>query len=344
MLRFPILSGACSYSMKLVMFNNGTLMSNDGGFVLALAHLCKAARHYGLLKVEWHDFDWLPAQHGRKPPLVTKVHAKADHDALLRHFLMAFGVPASKFSRQPRPALPSRSKTTIGSRPINVTSDYHEAMCAQHASDDKSGFSQGNAIDAVLRQLSSKETPAVTAGCSKTTKRSAKPLVEVTPLQLLSLFKRELIADDPELNFNYAGFFQLCAGMLLDAVKHAVIDFLPDPDVRPCHIRCGYDLIHFLLLDDAAETSARSEPIVTSLLGPAAAAMQTVIEKEGKKFTQDAYDQSSGRILKHLRPQFTPRETGPMHVQGRATFEARGMKLGTRINAPIYDPTSTMED
>ncbi|KAK3637581.1 hypothetical protein LTR56_013584 [Elasticomyces elasticus] len=337
MLRFPLMPGVLVHSMKTVMYKNGTLMANDGAVVLAAAHLYKAARHYGLIS-EWHDMDWLLAQHGSKQPLVIKASVNADSDALLRHYLIAMGVPASTFARKPRPGLPPRGKITTGSRPINVTSDFHDFMCAQQDAEDKQGQTRGETMDVVIQQLADK---AVASDSSP--KRKGTTDVAMTPVQLLSIYKAEIIADEPKLNFDYIGFLELCAKILLGDVKNAVIDYLPDPSVRPCSIRCGYELVHFLLLD-AAETVTRGHAIDSSLIAPAAIAMQAIIRAEGKKFTREAYNKSSGRIPKHLRPHFAQREQGFMHAQQRAIFEARGMKLGTRVNAPLYDPLATMDD
>ncbi|KAK5713786.1 hypothetical protein LTR17_017470 [Elasticomyces elasticus] len=312
MLRFPLMPGVLVHSMKTVMYKNGTLMANDGAVVLAAAHLYKAARHYGLIS-EWHDMDWLLAQHGSKQPLVIKVNTNADNDALLRHYLIAMGVPPSTFARKPRPGLPPRGELTTGSRPVNVTSDFHDFMCAQQDAEDKQGQTRGETMDVVMQQLADK---AVASDSSP--KRKGTTDVAMTPVQLLSIYKAEIIADEPKLNFDYIGFLELCAKILLGDVKNAVIDYLPDPSVRPCSIRCGYELVHFLLLD-AAETATRGRAIDSSLIAPAASAMQAIIRAEGKKFTLEAYNKSSGRIPKHLAEQCQPEHLGQSQSDKRCS-------------------------
>ncbi|KAK5745899.1 hypothetical protein LTR17_001028 [Elasticomyces elasticus] len=345
MLRFPLMPGKMMHTAKLNHLSNGTMLVNDGAIVLAVAHLYKAATHYGLLTESWHDMDWLLAQHGSKQPLVTKLNIKADHDAILRHYLMALGVPASTFSRNARPELPRWDKIVTGGRSVHINSDFHIAMCAQVQETKKrlgplSTRVHCEAVDVVLRQLADKA--AATSTHKKSSNQSSTSM-SVTPIQLLSLYKAEFIADEPKLNFNYIGFLELCANMLLTEVATAVITYLPEPEMRPCKISCGYELVHFLLLD-AAETTARGLSITSSVIAHAATAMQAVITGNSKTFTQQAFNVSSGRIPKHLRPHFSQREVGFTEAQYHRILQGRGIKLGTRMNHPMYDPLATLDD
>ncbi|KAK3618896.1 hypothetical protein LTR22_026187 [Elasticomyces elasticus] len=313
MLRFPM-PGKMTHTAKLNHFSNGTMLVNDGAIVLAVAHLYKAAIHYGLLTKSWHGMDWLLAQHGSKQPLVTKLNIKADHDASLRHYLMALGVPASTFSRNVQETM-----KRLGPPSTRVHCE---------------------AVDIVLRQLADK---AAATSTQKKSNNQPATSVSVAPTQLLSLYKAEFIADEPKLNFNYLGFLELCANMLLTEIATAVIAYLPRPKVRPCKISCGYELVHFLLLG-AAETTARGLLITSSVIAHAATAMQAVITGNSEKFTQQAFNVSSGRIQKHLRPHFTQGEAGFMEAQYHRILQERGIKLGTRMNHPMYDPLATLDD
>lgn len=79
-----------------VMLRDSVDIVNDGILLLALAHLYKACRYYGLVS-EWHDMEFVCVIQDGKQPLVTKTHAKVDPHAVARHYPMALGVSATAF-------------------------------------------------------------------------------------------------------------------------------------------------------------------------------------------------------------------------------------------------------
>lgn len=58
----------------------------------------------------------------------------------------------------------------------------------------------------------------------------------------------------------------------------------------------------YRLLDDAATATSQSKSLVNSKMEIAARLMENVIAVQGNKFSIDAFNQSSGRIPKNLRP------------------------------------------
>ena len=50
---------------KIIVHLGSTYMVNECCFVLAIAHLYKACKHYGLLNVDWKDMDWFLDIHGK---------------------------------------------------------------------------------------------------------------------------------------------------------------------------------------------------------------------------------------------------------------------------------------
>lgn len=55
----PVTAGVKLYKNKVALHVFGTMIANDGAVVLAIVHLYRAARYYGLVKSAWHDMDFL---------------------------------------------------------------------------------------------------------------------------------------------------------------------------------------------------------------------------------------------------------------------------------------------
>jgi len=109
--RLPTLGCGMLQPVQCKMLVNGVNEANDGPELLSIAHLYKACRYYCLVG-EWHDMDFIFANHEVLQPLVTKTNATADPHAIPRHYYIALGGSATAFasSKTYRPEIPSRRR------------------------------------------------------------------------------------------------------------------------------------------------------------------------------------------------------------------------------------------
>lgn len=125
-----------------------------------------------------------------------------------------------------------------------------------------------------------------------------------TPLQLLSTLKKHSIADEPQLNFDYITFLESCFSLMTSIISSARCNMPRDSKVH--QIEVGYELVDYLLWD-AAEALTSGHPSQTTAIKHAAATIQGFIQTDGKRFSKEAFDQSSGRIPEHKRHNFAKR-------------------------------------
>ncbi|KAK4539781.1 hypothetical protein LTR36_010369 [Oleoguttula mirabilis] len=265
----PAHAGAILGDLKIGMHNVGCKIANHCLFVLSMAHLYKALRGLGLLKADWHDMEFILGTFGNKQPLVAKTGFRADRDAMVRRYLLALGVPASDFAVGGRRDSKGSKAAMREARKVTITSPYLQGMIGRQGAWDHHGigYAKHKTVEIVLQTLATNAT---------------------SPVQLLATFRKAILADEPQLNFDYTTFTITCARLLQK------ISDVAGPQLG---------------IDDAAEDWYFS--LVKSLIGtpdshPAAASaadlLRDHIAKAGKQFVKEAYDQSSGRIPKHLRP------------------------------------------
>lgn len=290
----PVYTGRVLYDVKTEMHCYSISAANDNLFILAMAHLYKAARHYGLLPAPWHDMDFVIAQQSADRPLVTKTPANAGPKALARHYQMALGVPASSFARNPSLVLPKSSKLSPKKfRLLVVTSEFGRASIERKKDDGVLGVCRDDFIEVVLQAMAARNDGSG---------RSAVA-AKFSPTQLPATFKKSLLADEPHLNFDYLSFWVDVNLVFADLFTNALRK-LPESLSRNVH-SC-YELVD-AFLRDAADVQLRSKPLAHAAISDAARVLNDFIAKDSKKYTQPAFDQSSGRIPKALRPQFEPR-------------------------------------
>ncbi|KAK4544128.1 hypothetical protein LTR36_004626 [Oleoguttula mirabilis] len=340
LLGFPLSVGDLLYNLKVKTHNAGVALANDGYVILAVAHLYHAARHYGLVTANWHDMDLVLAQHGTKQALVTKTSAQADAHAMSRHYLMALGVPASAFARGRTPAIPPPKSLVHNARSITVTSEYQHRMSRRKAADEKLGFSRGDLTDVVLRDLANLALSSGAGRGKRVTNESVGERAQLTPLQLLSTFKKSMIADEPHLNFDYPGFLQTCA-KLIAKIKAAVVPKLAG-SVHYTREPLGYEMVYDLLCD-AAHTVTSAQPVSRAVFSDAAAMVQETIDHVGNRYSQLAFNQSSGRIPKQQRPEFDRSKAHPMRSMLMDQLKGSGTKFGSASHdLCMYNPHMTL--
>ena len=283
----PAHAGAIFADLKIGMYIAGCKIANHRHAVLSMAHLYKAFRSRGLLKTDWHDMDLVLASFGSgKQSLVTKHGSKVDPEAMARHYALALGVPATDFAMGGR-RTKGRLTPTKEARQLDVTSPLLQGMRARSSGRGAAGegYNAKTTIDAVLWGLL---TATSKTDENKLVRRPSHLRDSFTPTQLLRVFRKTLVADEPQLNFNYTGFTLDCV-KLLDDIAAEVAPLL---ELQDSMSDWHFTLVSWLIKSTPGH---RALQIATKLI-------QEHIEATGKKFVKQAYDQSSGRIPKHLRP------------------------------------------
>ncbi|KAK4548195.1 hypothetical protein LTR36_010064 [Oleoguttula mirabilis] len=332
----PAHAGVLAYASHVKLHCKSMHPANAGLLILAMAHLYKALRHYGLLNQAWHDMDFVVSQQSILSPLVTKTAATADAKALARHYQMALGVPATSFARNPSLALPeslfAAKKFAPNARKLQVTSRYGRGTIAHQKGDKVRGVPSSNSYELVLQSMTAAED-------AKPNSKATTAIIRFTPLTLLATFKKCMIADEPHINFDYSGFWADCEQLLHDM----------SPVLRKVTINLAHDVqggcrLVDALLRDAAGVQLRQGSLVNAAISDAGALLADFIKANSTKYTQPAYDQSSGRIPKALRPTFEPRTTccDLSSAIMRDSHEPEGFKFGSsRRIVAIYDPKAT---
>lgn len=272
----PCFPGQLLYFAKAKLHQIGVAWANKKAVILAMAHLYTNCRKYGLVKGTWQDMELIISQHKAATPLVPRSTKNADCFTPLRHYLLCLGVPATEFSRGRIPKLPTANHIKKHSRQIIVTSAYMTTLFEGQLNVEQLGFSREDPTETTLKQL---------ADSSKEGQSSRQH----TLVELLSALKKVMIKDEPSLNFNYFGFYTICSAFLMSVGQQMNWELEP------------YAIVH-RLLEDATSASSQSKSVASSMLGVTASVLDKLILTEGNKFTQEAFNQSSGRIPKSMRP------------------------------------------
>jgi len=166
-----------------------------------------------------------------------------------------------------------------------------------------------------------------------------------TPTQLLGTFKKAMISDEPHLNFDYLGLWADCERVLHDMYTSEVGRKLPVNLTG--NVKSGLKLVDDLLRD-AVNVQLQSRPLTGSAIVDAAAMLDDYIRDNAKKYTQPAFDQSSGRIPKALGRTFVPREphraiSSPVdpRSEGSKDLAPDGVDQATATGEPPTSPEIT---
>ncbi|KAK5127815.1 hypothetical protein LTR85_004931 [Meristemomyces frigidus] len=281
----PLTLGERLWKHKLMMHLVGVALINQDLMLLAMAHLYKAAQHFGLLTSVWRDMDWLIEQHTiggcvRSSPIgqvISPSHARR----------MAQITPETMAQKQ---------------KVIPLGSDFVRALADQATDDDRLGFTRGEIIDVVLRQMHKKATDARERRDGHKGHASSNRPQEVTGLQLLETFKVIVIAHGPGIHFDYVSFWTSSAD-LLGTMKMVLTSRLPK------YLRdFGFEsLFVAALLEEPVRLRHRNPLPESSTLRRAANMLQKHIDVHGDKFAKAAFEQSSGHIPLHApSPLVTP--------------------------------------
>lgn len=293
LLGMPCSAGKHLYQAKLFFHHAGVNNMNQHIVCLAMAHLYTAARRYGLVNI-WQDMELVLSQQNKSnPPLVLKQNKNGDAFTPLRHYLICLGVPATEFARGRIPKPPKDSDISDKCRKVQVTSAYMSALINDHSSLDRLGFSRGDITENILDHLTSVASGKLPKG------QGGEFSTQHSLLQLLSTFKNEMIRDEPYLNFNFLGFWAICFDLFEKVARG-----LEKMDPSSCESTGEFKpwAIVYYLLEDVARASSQSKSLLFSKMGLAACVLDSYIVAQGNRCSLDAFNQSSGRIPKHLRP------------------------------------------
>ena len=118
-----------------------------------------------------------------------------------------------------------------------------------------------------------------------------------TPMELLSAFKRHLIVDEPERNFNMIAFSQQCSTLVAEVRKQmSDMSYNVSSDTTPQRVTS-------YILADAAKDLDQKKPASSTLLSMVSKVIEKTIADCGDKFSREAYEMSSGHLSADHKPQ-----------------------------------------
>lgn len=279
----PGYAGVILLDLKVGIHGVGRRNANRCSLVLTMAHLYKGLRSMGALKMDWHDADFVISSFGTKKPLVMKSTGAYDGEAAVRHYFMALGMSAQDFALVSRP----RRHKLRQARSIDVTSPLLRELEQRQLDWANGGLgkSRGQIVESLLHALAAEGV--VADNRNRTTHSHLRD--SFTPAHLLATFKKQLLHDEPLLNFDFVSFTLTCARLLKDLqARLAPLVGLQVASDDPCY----FSLVSRVLY------SAPGSKVVAEAVG----VLQAYIETKGKTLVKEAYNQSSGRIPKHLHP------------------------------------------
>lgn len=241
----------------------------------------------GVLKLDWPDMDFVLSSFKTKQPLVAKMGSSYDGDAAVRRYLMALGVDVMAFASDAR-----KTGKLKEPREVIISSPLLQKMADRQANWKKHGigYSKSRTIEVVLQTLT--RSDATSGKHPKLLDHS------FTPTHLLATFKKTIQTEEPQLNFDHVSFTVTCA-RLLDETFNAVGASVGISDLARSKLGTkALDESHSVdLVAGLLRCNASSPQIATT-----ADLVSSYISSKGRTYTQQAFDQSSGRIPKALRP------------------------------------------
>ncbi|KAK3618958.1 hypothetical protein LTR56_024325 [Elasticomyces elasticus] len=329
-LDFPVMPCQMLYRVKTQHLHYSTALCNDGFVILTLAHLYTVARDHGVFATLWRDMDWVISQNNSRRAFVMPTSDKADAYAFARHFQLAMGASANGMPREGRKQLPSIQHIFSKARRVQAKSEFLTKLWDQEQI--RFGQPRDPIVHAVLRSLTdvpddAPEGPKVKPG--KVDKSASGK--STSPSGLLRTFKRNFVADEIELNFDYATFFQQC-GEVMEKIVDAMVPVEP-ADHEPAKPR-GFTVVDGLLRM-TAEAVTDYRALTRTLFGRAAMILRASIAEHGGELLRAASDRSSGHLQPSSRPQTLPKNAPNSFT--RDFLMTKGFKFdGDKKGAALY--------
>lgn len=303
----PHIAGQLAYDVKLQAHIEATKIANHGRVVISMAHFYKAACRYGLVTSTWHDMEFVTAQHGGKKPLITKTPASStDPYAMLKHFMMDHGADASTFAHGVQPR--NLEGTRLGkAKMLDMSpSALIYGMQARHTEHQKLG------LNCTPSELYEGVLSAMTAKSDSGSRVSKKQ--HLSPTQLMTTLKASMIEDEPRLNFAYLDFtiecMELLGKMMRSSLNVGARSSIESHNDSGGKVEWSFEYIYIMLEAVAMDVASGRSPKTSSVFARAALTMQAWLDStNAKKFSQAAFDASSGRIPKAKRPKYGVEKT-----------------------------------
>lgn len=288
----PCVMGNALTRIQLSSHTTGLELANNSAMVLSMATLYSALKKLGLLSATWQDMEFVIGQQKGDDPFVAKAGKNPDAKSLLQQFVVALGTPACRSSLERTSNPPESAQVAVNHRRLQVTFDFWASMIDAFVVANVVGPAKEDWIEEALRRLMTDATEETSPGSSKKSKKRSKRKLS-THAELLTSFKEAFVKDEPHINFDYLGFWVVCARLSEELYRVSASKLSPrvKDRVEP------WKLV-FHLLQSATGSAERS------LLPDAATAMTKMTEDPGasNKFSKQALHASSGHQPKTDRP------------------------------------------
>lgn len=291
---FPAIASNVLSEIELNMYDASTAFASEENYILTIAHMYRALHAMGLLDHEWRDMEFAIAAFATRDPLVPKLGQPYNAKEAEMHYAMAVGISASDF----REALKRKgnAKAKHGenaghiqrhgtARAFDISSPLLNALC-DRATEDRHNAST-RTFEAVIRALKASGDTTVT---KEKHQNKSRRLPTFTACELLDTLRKRLLRDETSLNFDFVRLTLDCANLwkLVSAgLAGMFATTTADRDYKLASMQVFF-------------RGGADSPFCKI----AANILRTHIVAQGKKYEQQAFDQSSGRIPKRLRPVF----------------------------------------
>ena len=323
----PAYTGQYLFDLRIGLYEFGSSFVDYDTIVLSLAHLYRSLRAQGSLSLEWQDMNFVIQAFGKKLPLVASGDKAYDGEQAFRHYLLALGLSPTEFASNPSNRSRNAAAGTISwkneARKMEVSSPLLQALIRRRKHNLVQGTHHNRTamLQAVLQGLAAKNADVPISKKSPTSRTQPK----FTPVQLLETMEKRLAYDEPALNFDWISFTLSCERLLENLAHDFASTYKPGMDSQDdCH--------HGLVC-----TIMRVADMFPAVTQEVANVLRSHIEAEGKLYVKQAYDQSSGRIPKHLRPSVDFDDESKLLWAGmKKNFDGMSQPIGSsRLNDQI---------
>lgn len=228
-----------------------------------------------------------------KRAVVTKINPKADHHAAKRQFASAFGFSLEQLKSDH--AMRVGPKTA---RYISIKSTLIEAMMDSKANSSTRGTDLQ--IFDFLERLCETPPSSCKGGCD------SRQNIPMAPVSVLECFEKHLVQDEAALNFDYVGFYKVCADAFKDTDKAVGARLSCGEGVVGLVLGLLHEMAVVLDSQTSGNTSDAGKSLVDSAFEVAAGKLNALIRNRGNEFSKAAFERSSGYIPKALRPSLPP--------------------------------------
>lgn len=331
----PVFSGTVFADLKINMHGISCGIAGYGCSVLSIAHIYKCLQATGALNSDWQDMAFAISAFGKEQPLVAQIGKMYDGEEGWRRYLLALGTSPQVFARGQKAADSKASgifRGTRAPRQVTVSSPLLQSLLdhSKNTRQRKLGLSKDQLVQAALQGLAAQPEAQrrKTAGPSSTLRGS------LTAVQLLDDLQEALSRDEAAINFDYVCFTLSCSRLLEKLFANVV----PQDRSPPAD--------NYIALVATFLRFAGTDP-QTCYIHERAETLRSHIRDEGKRFIKEAFDESSGRIPKLLRPiiQVDNEGVSAYAKAFRASFEGLDAKFAmSGRSMAVYSPTISPKD